>query len=228
MITIIHGDDVISSRLELTKLKEQHKDKEIVILTAEKFSIKEIYPLLQTDSLFSTNRLIILENLIISSDKKQKDGLLEFFQKFTSNDPIIVWESKEISSVLIKKYFPKAKILTCKIPQMLFRFLDNIGKDNNNAILSQFHSLVKTHPAEFIYTMLLRQIRLLITLKDSSFHEHGLLSWQVGKLSLQARLFSYDELLVFYRQLLHVDYKIKSGQTPFSMKESLDIFFAGF
>ena len=72
--------------------------------------------------------------------------------------------------------------------------------------------------------MILRQWRLLLMVKDQEAAVEGLASWQAGKLKYQGRAFTMDTLINSYRQLLAIDYKIKTGQTPYSLRQLLDFF----
>lgn len=227
MITIIHGDDNIGSKDQLYKLKEQYADSEIITVSGDKITLPDIFNLFNTVSLFNLKRTVIIENLFKGSSEKYNEQILNFFRNTVISDNIIIWEAKEIKSNLLKKYFPKAKVVLCKIPQMLFRFLDSLGVDSHTSTLLSFQNIIKDKEAEFIYVMLLRQLRLLIMVKETRGEGTALASWQIHKLAGQARYFTCEKLVTLYRQLLHLEYKIKTGQTPYTMKEQLDIFFTG-
>lgn len=227
MIIIIHGDDTPASRQQLYNLKDQAKDSEIIDLSGDKITLSEIYNVFNTGLLFNLKKLVIIENLFSSGSETQKDEILHYLKNTVIEDSIIIWEKKEVGSALLKKYFPKAKVILCKIPQMLFRFLDSLGADPASSTLLSFQNIIKDKEAEFIFVMLLRQIRLLIMVKETHGEGTGLAPWQIHKLAGQARYFSCEKLIALYRQLLHLEYKIKTGQTPYTMKEQLDIFFTG-
>ena len=77
----------------------------------------------------------------------------------------------------------------------------------------------------FIFAMIIRQwhnLLLVLNLKEDS--ATGLTSWQISKFKRQASAFTSARLLNSYRKLIAIDYQIKSGLTPFSQKELLDIF----
>ncbi|MEK7177644.1 MAG: hypothetical protein AAB705_02350, partial [Patescibacteria group bacterium] len=50
-----------------------------------------------------------------------------------------------------------------------------------------------------------------------------LMSWQIGKLSNQAKYWDEKNLINFYQGLHRIDVNSKTNGTPFTVKKSLDI-----
>ncbi len=91
--------------------------------------------------------------------------------------------------------------------------------------LPLFHDLAKTEPVEVIFVMIVRQLRYLLLTKDKiASQKSGLPPWQVARFERQANYFREEDLIASYRKLLDIDYKIKSGRTPFNLQQLLDIF----
>lgn len=226
MLTLIHGDDIIASRRALTELKEKHLSSEKIILDGAKVSLTDIISATDSLSFFAEKKLVMIENLFSGTLTKEKEAILEFLKESKSSAEIILWEQKEIGKSILKKYFTEAKIISCQLPQMLFKFLDSFGEKPIATILSMLHNLTTKSEAEFILSMLIRQWRYLIIASDlgqKGFTDMP--SWQAYKFLGQAKYFNLDTLISSYRQLLSIDMKIKTGLTPLNANQLLDIFF---
>ena len=73
----------------------------------------------------------------------------------------------------------------------------------------------------FIFIMLARHMRkILITKLGEKLPK--LMSWQIAKLSNQAKYWKLENLINFYQGLHRIDVNAKTN-SPYSIKESLDI-----
>lgn len=224
MILLIHGEDAVSSRKILDDQKEKHKDDERQYFEGSSLDLETILTCDQSQSLFQNSKTIIIENLLSGQLSNQKEKILSYLssEQLTSN--IIIWEKGEISKSNIKKFLPYAKDILCQPPQMLFKFLDTMF-DNPVSSISLFHNVTSIREAELVYSMLVRQFRYLIIARDmGAVGLSDMQRWQAEKFVRQAMQFDLNKLISFYRFLLSIDYQIKSGQTPYSMTELLDIF----
>ena len=224
MTILIHGDDLVASRKKLNEEKERFKESEIVHLEGSKLQLSDLVLASEASSLFLRQKLIIVENLLSSGAVKQKPAVIEYLSKDTSLHTIVLWENKKIEKTVIKKYLAHAKVISCELPPLLFKFLDSLGLSTPSAVLTTFHNLIAHTEVELVFAMILRQWRLLLMVKDQEAAVEGLASWQAGKLKYQGRAFTMDTLINSYRQLLAIDYKIKTGQTPYSLRQLLDFF----
>lgn len=225
MLTIIHGDDIVASRKILYEEKEKEADAEIIRIDGSKLTLADLASSSETISLFGIKRIIIIENLLAGTLTKQKESLLSYLGKSQFPDHI-VWESQEISKALLHKYFSKAKIIACQPPALIFKFLDSIGARPASYLLSLFRQVLVQADPEFIFVMILRQWRYLLIAKDLG--QKGMMSllspWQSRKFVEQARYFTLGQLTVSYRNLLSMEYRIKTGKIPYSLAELIDIF----
>ena len=226
MLIIIHGDDVASSRRKLRELVDENKDDEKIFLDGRKLTLEELVLACESSSMLFNKKLIVIENFLGSPKNKNKENIISYLNCECENSDIILWDDKKIDkrtfAVSLKKYAEYPLML----PANLFKFLDSIGVDQRNLIVGMFHSLLATLEAEMIFSMLVRQWRnMIIAIDANKLNPAGLASWQLGKLRAQARVFGNNKLISSYRTLLTIDYKIKSGLTPFSMRQLLDIFF---
>lgn len=225
MLTLIHGDDTASSRKALQEEKAKYADSEIVALNAKQIGMPELTLATDSNSLFATPKLIILENLLKGPPSKEKTTMTMHISSPTQIHNIIVWEDRKIEGAALKKYFSKAKIYSFDFPAQLFKFLDSIGPNKSKEILLSFHDLLKKEEAELVFVMVLRQFRYMIMAKDLKGSISELAPWQGQKFYQQSSFFSLENLIFYYRQLISIDYRIKTGQTPLALAKLLDLFF---
>lgn len=220
MITLLHGDDIGSSRNELNRLRTGAKNKDVRSLDGRGLTDTALAQALESGSMFGGETLVIIENLFGKLGKKQKliARLAEIIKKSPAD--VIVWEDKEVG-VTVTKSLGNAKIQLFKTPIALFQFLDGVKPGNTKSVLTLFQKTLDTHAPELIYTMVVRRIRQLIQVADGMTPE-GLASWQVSRLTSQARSFTMNRLIDRYRRLLDMEYSIKSGVSPFSLTQLLE------
>lgn len=225
MIYIIHGADSGKSRLKLRQIIET-KTGEIVYLDGRKVSPEDLIVACETSSLLSANRTVVLENFFQRKLSRDKTDCQNYIFKQKLNPDIIFWENSEIDKNKISRFAKETVIYKFDYPANLFKFLDSLGLVTRLDLLQKFQILVKKNDPELIFSLLVRQFRCLIMVKDSSKNISKLPDWQYFKFKLQSRYFSLEKLLSLYRKLLQLDYQMKSGATPFAKKELLDIYLA--
>ncbi|MBI3379197.1 hypothetical protein HY029_00410 [Candidatus Gottesmanbacteria bacterium] len=226
MLTLIHGDDIVSSTKVLEDIKTRYPDYEKVYLRGTTSTLTDVVIATDSLSLFASQKLVIIENLIEGADADKKDKILSFLTEKKTSCEVVIIEQKEISKTILKKYFAQAKTILCQIPAILFKFLDSIGDKSVPQVLSMYHQITDNRDPEFIISMLIRQWRNLIIASDlgeSGFS--GMPSWQSYKFIKQARFFTLPSLILSYRQLLSLDLKVKMGLSPYTLRQLLDIFF---
>lgn len=226
MLTLIHGDDISASRKTLSELKLKFEEGEIITFAGSKVSLNDLVISADSLSLFENERLVVLENLITDSSPTHYDLLLSYLIRKKVFARIILWEEKEIGKTIINKYFKEAKNIICKLPKLLFNFIDSIGEKPINELLLLFDKLTKLQTSEIVFAMIFRQWRNLVLAGDMGLNAFkDLPYWQSQKFIKQSTFISQEKLITSYRQLLNVDWKVKSGQTPYNLKKLLDIFF---
>ncbi len=223
MLTIICGEDSIASRnyfLEQQKIFTE-KNFEIVNLDA-KLVLELDDSQASSSSLFSQKRVYfttslnkkILKKLNFKSEKKIKDIINStVIQLFDWEEETSSRDLKSIKGIVIKELKPS---------QTIFKLLDACYPGN----LKQFIFILKTISEStediFIFIMLARHMRnILITKQGERLPK--LMSWQIAKLSHQAKYWSTDNLINFYQGLHRIDVNAKTSNSPYSVKKSLDI-----
>lgn len=226
MITLIHGSDVSASYLKLQEFTAQKDNYEIIRLEGNKLTLTELVTTIEAPSMFFSQKRIIILGLLKGLLTKARLELLDYLKKQEEDLEIVLWENMEVEKIKINKYLSSARNILCNFPPLLFKFLDNIGASANRLILEQFQELRKQKDAEIIYFLLLRQWRNLIIARDLGAQGFVQIpSWQAVKFIRQANYFTIDSLINSYRQLLQIDYQIKTNSTPFNLGQLLDIFF---
>jgi len=227
MITLIHGNDIAQSRKALENEKTKYSGDESVHIDGKKIDLTDIISACESSSLISARKTIIIENMLSFGVTKPKELILKYLAVNPTLHNIFIWEKNEVDKKILLKYFSKSRIIGYQLPFLLFKFLEAIGSATKSEILSLYHLLLKTRDAEFIYVMMIRQLRYLIIASDLG--ERGLKDlafWQTRKFTLQSHYFRLEELIQFYRQLLFLEYQYKTGQTPYNFQSLLDIFLA--
>jgi len=227
MITILHGDDVVTSRNKLTQLVEVQKGAEVLHFDGEKTNLTDIVQAFEASSLFDTKKLLILEGFIQTKDKKIIASVLNHIKKHLIHD-VIFWEAKEIKKELLLLFPKEAAVYFFKKPQVLFPLLDAIKPGNTEQMLFLFHEGLKTESPDLLLYMIVRQFRILLGIATHSSVDEvrRLAPWQKTKLERQARLFTSQRLKLLYRKLFQIERDAKTGGSPLSLPDQLDLFLA--
>lgn len=224
MMILIHGED---SSLSRKKLLEElaEKDAEIIKLEAVKTTKEEIVLICEARSMLNPQKILVMENLFKGIISKEKNEIIAYLLNIKDGIDLYFWEDRELEKVKINKYLGKIKSFKFQYPSSLFNFLDAIGAENPTSLIRKFHDLLRQIEAELIFYMIIRQWRNLIIVKDVGVKGMELMPvWQAGKFARQANYFPLEGLISNYRQLLAIDYKIKTSSSPYTLKQLLDIF----
>lgn len=208
---ILHGEDANKSYERLITLTEELKSKqfEIVTLEASEIDITSLRQELGSNELFGSPKCFVVKNLLSGTKSKNKDKLIEVINQVTDHE-IILWENKGLTPTVLKK-FPHTQIESFTISPVIFKFLDSLRPDNTKNILLSWKKLLNegTEP-EFVFAMLVRQIKLLIQAKSGSSYLK-LAPYPARLITQQATYFTLDHLLDLYQELFNLDVKIKTG-----------------
>lgn len=227
MITIIHGEDIVSSRIYLLEEKQKHKDN--VSFEGKKVTVTDLAQDIQGSGLFSDTKIIFIENFLTRVKKTSRDAkeIINFILKNHNSSNIFLWEPKEISKreLLV---FKDAVAKNFKLPQNIFLFLDSLRPNNFTNIISLFHKTLEAGvKEELIFFMIQRQFRLLLALNDTNSAQTieeliRLAPWQKGKLERQANLFSQAQLKQIYNSLYKIEIGVKTGKLNLSLEQAID------
>ena len=220
MITIIHGSDNVSSR----DFFLEQKDKNSLTFDAQELNAVELSQSLQGSGLFGITNKIFVDNLFTKKGLKSLDTVSEILNQ-SKDVEIYIWADKEMGIKSLSS-FPKFQNQNFKIPQNIWSFLDGI-KPENVSNVSMFHNALSTSEPEIIFTMIIRQFRLMIGLSEN-FNNNideikRLAPWQKSKLVRQASLFGIDNLKQIYKKLYKIEKGQKTGSTNLTLSQNIDI-----
>lgn len=223
MITVIHGDDIFSSRNYL--LNEKNKKIPNITLDGKNLDLSTVAQVIDSDDFFSKKPHIFIESLFSEKKGRELDNIINYLIKKQFLAELILWENNEIP----KKYldvFKNAKINLFKHSSSIFTFLDAISPKNGKNLIIIFHKILNNSTPEQIIYMLIRQFRLFLALKDNNSSDideiKKLLNWQKLKIKRQANLFSYDLLKKIYFKLFQIDCQYKTGALKTSLIQAID------
>lgn len=225
MFLLIHGEDQVSSRNILSDKKGEAKGSEILTLDGITSTYSDILSYVDSLSMFGGTKVLIIENFFQKALSEEKETIFTYLKENKERLHIIFWEKKEIDKYTVAKYFLREENILSASPLVIFKFLDSLGVEGKTTIISLFHSILKQRDAFFILSMLYRQFRMLIIAVESN--GRGLESvspWQAKKFISQGKYFSVLQLKNAYRNLLLLEYNVKSGKTPLNLTQLLDIF----
>lgn len=237
MITILHGDNQVASRQRLTQLKDEAKlqGREVVSIEGRGIDMTALIQNLESQSLFSLPKTVFIDNLISSlrTGSKAKDTIIEYLLtgKFlpaqAGDSDVVLWEGKSVGKNLLKlKKQKHVSVEDFKMPVVIFKFTENLSPQTIPDALFYFNEALRTSPVEVIFTMLVRQFRILVaTSTNASIPEtEKMIPWVKSKVGKQASLFSTEQLQKLYKDLLIIDFQTKTGRTPFDLTKSTQQF----
>lgn len=218
MMTIIHGDDIVSSRKALAELKAENFFLELDAKTLDLERIKQEF---EGGGLLQEKKTIIIENFLSSA----KEDVIFYLTQEDFPINLVIWEEKEVTQRHLKN-FSTAKILYFKLKPIIFNFLDNIKPGNQKLMIKLLHEVLKTAEVEIVFYMLTRHFRLMLaTLEKAEIEEvKKLASWQLEKLKKQASLIGKEKLVSLYQKLFEIEVGQKTGKSVLPLVPALDLF----
>lgn len=224
MLHLIHGDNQVASRQKLTELIQATKahNQRIETLGAESLDRATLEAALLAENLFGEDKLLIIEGVFSLPKSKKKDELIDLIT--SASIDVALWEKKSISKTDQKKLSPQSTITEYKISQKLWQFLDQLSPSTTSktTLLKNLHESVEQESAEFVFVMMIRQIRLLIQVKEKD-PTLKLAPFMQGKLERQAKSFTLQQLLAIHHQLYLLDQQHKQSASPLSFAAELDL-----
>lgn len=229
---LLHGEQLIKSRQRLAGLIDQARadNHQITRLTSKHLTPADLEQALGSSSLFTQPETIIIEELHSLPRSKRKTALIELVGAASSranktnidSPKLILWEKRQLTPTMLK-VFSQASIETFKASKLVFRFLEQLRGDRKGSseLLQQLRQALDQDGEMFIFTMLARQIRMLIQVKDGGRPAGP--PFVIQKLSSQARTFSLPKLLQLHGQLTKIDYEMKRSKSLLSVGQRLDL-----
>lgn len=226
MITIIHGEDITKSRKHFIEQKNQYINR--VNVDGATVTLTEIMQIFEGSELFASEKYIFLEDIFSKRKKnKETDQIIEVIKQHQGDSTIFFWESKNLTLAILKQW-NNAIIKQFKLPQTMFSLLDALKPNNEKKLIQLFHQTLADEEVSFVFAMLIRQFRLLLSLSTASENRieeiKRISPWQKSKLEKQIRFFSIDTLKAVYNKLFQIEYSIKTGTLNLSLEQAIDFF----
>lgn len=219
---LIHGDNTIQSRKKLVEVLNEYKSKgyDVNVLPAKSLSTSLLEEKLGGESLFGTQQLLVIEELHSLPESAKRKALVA--QLSSAQTELVVWEKRLLTKIMISKLSAK-QVETFKASSLLFQWLDTLGTSTDKKrIIRELHQIISTESAHFCFTMIVRQIRLLISVLDDGQLKGA--PFIISKLRKQARSFSLPQLQNLHSRLLEIDYKQKRSLSALNLEQELDLF----
>ncbi len=220
MITLLHGDNIEASRNELTAIIASVNDKEIRRLDGKHLDENGLIQAMESNSMFGSTVYVVIENLFTPLGRKTKrikefTKILDASMQTTDS---LCWEPKELSKEVLSCFQSKIVNKIFSIPKTIFIFLDGLKMNNTKILLTLADDLFITTTPELVWSMMINRMRQMIQIQ-SGVTPSKLQSWQVSRLTNQARSFTMDKILKSYKNMLEMEYSLKSGTSPFTFAD---------
>ena len=227
MMTILHGDDVEKSRQEFIRLLNARSSDDVRRIDGKTIDKTQLLQALESSSLFGEKLLVVIESFLTHAGKKskQKDDIVSLLISHCKETDLLLYETKSLSKSVTGALSAYGSLREFTFPKYMFQLLDDLQPSRPNILLHHFHNCIKTEAPELTLAPLVRRIRHLIMIKDRVTPE-GMLDWQLGRLTMQANLFTMEKLVAMEQNLLTIEYSIKNGTSPYALTEHLELFFS--
>lgn len=200
-LLLLHGPALSSSRTKLLNIKKEFDPQDVVIYDGE-YDLGQVKVNLMTPSLFSDQRLIILENppedfvFDLPLTPFPLSLILWFDHEVSEKKPIMEWMKKEKGEIF---FFPEVKEVS------VFPFLDCLAYGDKKAFLELDKLKKANFDIQYCITMIFYLLRsLAVTPKNAP-------SFVKQKLERQRKRFDIDKIKNLYKEVIEIDFKIKSG-----------------
>lgn len=223
MLTIICGEDSISSRTYYLELREKYQASGNEIYDIKATEIAEIDKgLSESVSLFSQKLIFFTQGLNKKISRRSNPTLFSLAEEIAKKKDIELIDWEEYTSGRELKLTKGVTVKEFKVSESIFKLLDACYPKNLRQFISLLNSLPEKVDEIFIFIMLVRHVRNLLMVKLGRASK-SLQSWQIAKLKSQAYYWDQNKLSSFYDGLYKIDVRIKTGNNPFSLRKSLDL-----
>ncbi|OGD86900.1 hypothetical protein A2Z23_01390 [Candidatus Curtissbacteria bacterium RBG_16_39_7] len=210
MVTLLYGDNQVSLREYLDKLKEDHNDWEFLDLDLISAKEEDVNLALNSKPLFAPGRIVIFENWF--SQKSKKADLT----KVDKNISIIILEKSRVGTKDIKNLPPGTKVILFREDPVVFNFLDSLFANNKKmAFYLYSRILAKRIEPEMLYYLLVSHMRRVLLAKEANAADfaqiENLAPWQITKYKSIATRFDKEKLIHSYKRLLDLEQSFKTG-----------------
>lgn len=199
-LIVLHGLGNDGARRKLSDIKKEFPQNATVYLDGKDLSEKELLTNLSQESLFSEEKLIIIENPpalnLAQFVSDERLSLVLHFPKTLPSNSVVLKELLKYRAQIFS--FPEEK------EESIFPFLDSLITKNPKA-LSLLTPLFAEYGSQYLFTMMAFSLRRLVAPAKT------LPPFVLKKIEEQRKNFSLERIKELYRAILITDFKIKSG-----------------
>ncbi len=143
---ILHGDNQVASRKQLTDLKQ---GKQVVEFGGD-VTLTKLLVASKSDSLFGGTNLVIVENLFSGRPSNERKTVIEYLLK--NPIEVVIWEGKNVSTKI--QEFDSQIVRRFDLPKHIFVFLDNPTPQN-------LRKCLESMPVEQVFASLVTRMHKL-------------------------------------------------------------------
>jgi len=213
---LLHGDNTTASYERLMKYVEHAKKRNWdIIHYADK--LQNLAQLVRSDSLFDTDKLVIVDNFDLLT-KKDLEWLNEESGKFNGN--VVIHHNKLLPKTKINSIAKLEKVEQFVYPIILWKMVDAFYPKNGKQFIQLMHQVLEKEAVELVFGLLAKQVRdLYWVLADAE--NCPMPDWKKGKLQTVARKFSKEKLEAIIEEMAEID--IQSKTSDVELRDLLDL-----
>lgn len=224
MISVIHGEDVVSSRKKIEEFLSDSSWATKIDISRESFH--SVFPVINSQSFFSSKKTIVIENSSKLKGKPKEEFINLLISSESASDlHIILWEGKKLETEFIKK-LKQPRIFLFDLPKYFFQFLDSLRPKNGLSSKRLLLMIEDKISYEQLFYSMVKRIRQLMIIKTDQYKEFEdtklMRDWQIGKLKNQACYWTEPQLTNFYRKLFELELGLKTSQLPMPLLHHID------
>ncbi len=225
MIYLLYGSNFQASLEKLNEIiaeyRKKNGDLNIYKFDAEENELEKIKTALQTRSLFSEKKLVVLKHVATSDSKQQ---IFQILQNLDGDIIVVLWE-RELDSTGLAELRPHcSKAQEFKSTEKLerpganiFRLGDTFFSSPREGLRSLLSLLHDGHEDFNLFSYLVNHARVLAVVKyyadrlEPVATKHGIHPYVVKKAGSAIRLISKDALSDTLKSFFEEDHRVKTG-----------------
>ncbi len=213
-IVLICGDDTVASKNRYFEIKTKSAAKGFEIINAAAAN-------LTFNSLFT-------DKILFCIDDAKKINLVQIekiTQDYKNSDiNLLIWKSGSADAKLLKILGKETKVEKFDLPKIIFQLVENFYPGNAEKFKKLLTEFLKDENVEFLFTMLIRQIKelYLFHIDKKAFEKFPI--WRANKIKSQAEKFDLQNIKDLIIEMADLDIKVKTSKVDLLI--ALDILIA--
>lgn len=219
MIYLIHGEDTAAARKRLDALLAK---KTATRIDGKKIDLSNFELLTNSSDMFADKKTIVIENFPLD---KSLTNLLKIVHLKKDID-VVLYKEEDVDKRLLEK-IKADSVYSFPFPKYFYQFLDGLAPKKGKILYELLSKMSDSYTAEQVLYSMIKRIRLLLALtvdgKEEIKEVASLASWQEGKIRTQAKFWTQDKLIEFYKKLYGIETGLKTSGLALPLKNHLDM-----